>query len=49
MAQAQEDTTEDNNTFIEASPVNDKAVKRLLRQKKPLTGTQVGRIVFLNV
>ena len=49
MAQAEENTTEDKNTFIEASPVNDKAVKRLLRQKKPLTGTQVGRIVFLNV
>ena len=49
MAQAQENTTEDKNTFIEASPVNDKAVKRLLRQKKPLTGTQVGRILFLNV
>lgn len=49
MAQTQENTTEDKNTFIEASPVNDKAVKRLLRQKKPLTGTQVGRILFLNV
>ena len=35
MAQTQENTTEDKNTFIEASPVNDKAVKRLLRQKKP--------------
>ena len=29
--------------------VNDKAVKRLLSQKKKLTGLQVGRILFLNV
>lgn len=49
MAQAQESTTEGKNTSIGASPINDKAVKRLLRQKKPLTGTQVGRIIFLNV
>ena len=49
MAQAQESTTENKGTSIEASPINDKAVKRLLRQKKPLTGTQVGRIIFLNV
>lgn len=49
MSQAQESTTEDKNASVEEPEVNDKAIKRLLRQKKPLTGSQVGRIIFLNV
>lgn len=43
MAQAQENTTEDKNTFfIEASPVNDKAVKRLLPKQARSTATVNG-------